>query len=165
MIVSTSQAIAIYEAYPRKVKKPLALRAIMKAIEEHGFEKLIARTKEYAERSQSKDLQFIPYPATFFNQQMFDDDYEAMFPKNGGNHAPEVPLWQRIKACEKLIADITSRLQRTSLPNPLQYEIPDGERFRSDYEIARQKRDKLKAEKADLVARLAELNRQAAYAI
>lgn len=167
MIASTPEAVAIYEAYPRKVKKPLAIRAILKALRDHSFEKLLARTKEFADRSQARELQFIPYPATFFNQQMFDDDYDALFPKNNGHShsVPEIPLWQRIKATEKLLADNAIQLQRTSLPNPLDYANPNGERFKSDLEKAKQKRETLKAEKAELGNLLADLNRRTAYAI
>lgn len=102
MTISNPQAIAIYEAYPRKVKKLAALRHIMKAINEHGFDIILSRTQEYAERSKSRDMNYIPYASTFFCQQMFMDDYDAMFPPVNGHIKPvaEIPIWQRLKATE-----------------------------------------------------------------
>jgi len=77
----------IYEIYPRKVAKPLALKAIIKALKTHGYEKVKACTVAYAESRKGQDQQFTPYPSTFFNQQRYNDD-----PKTWGklpNQAPQ----------------------------------------------------------------------------
>ena len=72
--VSNSIAETIYQAYPRKVAKPDALKAIRRAMKEHDPDFLIERTKAYASAIEWKDKQFIPYPATWFNKGMFNDD-------------------------------------------------------------------------------------------
>lgn len=167
MIASTPEAIAIYEAYPRKVKKPLAIRAILKALTVHGFDRLLERTQEFAKRSSVRETQFIPYPATFFNQEMFNDNYDEIFPARNGHTpaVPEIPLWQRVKAIEALLVENQKQLQRTSLPSPLLYTNPNGERFQKDFAAAQQKREALKRERQELQAKLTDLQRQAAYAI
>lgn len=86
MIKSTPQAIEIYELYPRKIAKPEALRAILKAIARDGFELVRDKTKAYAERAVEAvkydyEQKFIPYPATFFNRSQYADDLDAIFPK------------------------------------------------------------------------------------
>lgn len=71
----------IYSLYPRKVGKPVALRSIRKAILKFGYEHLRWRVEEFAAITKDKDMQFIPYPSTFFNQERFNDDLEAVFPR------------------------------------------------------------------------------------
>lgn len=67
----------IYEAYPKRVAKLKALASISKSINEFGFEFLLSRTKAYAAARAGQDPQFTPMPATWFNQQRFNDDPEA----------------------------------------------------------------------------------------
>lgn len=63
----------IYAAYPKKVAKPAALRAIRRALKDHAPEFLLDRTKVFA-TTYTGDPQFIPYPATWFNNHRFNDD-------------------------------------------------------------------------------------------
>jgi len=70
-------AEAIYEAYPRKVGKPVALRAIRKHLRKFGAEELLAKTKAFAEAVKDSDHQFIPHPSTFYNQERFNDDPQS----------------------------------------------------------------------------------------
>jgi len=63
---------AIYAAYPRKVGKPDALRAIKRAISRHGRDHVRQKTIEFAALC-DKPTEFIPHPATFFNQDRFND--------------------------------------------------------------------------------------------
>jgi len=63
----------IYNAYPRKVAKPIALRAIRRALEKYPFEFLLERTRSFA-ASYNGDPQFIPHPTTWFNGERFNDD-------------------------------------------------------------------------------------------
>lgn len=81
-------AVKIYEAYPRKVGRADALKAIAKAI--HASNKhgpldghetaetyLLDRTKAYAEAVAEwpeADRQYIPHPSTWFNGGRYDDD-------------------------------------------------------------------------------------------
>jgi hypothetical protein len=70
-------AIAIYEAYPRKVGRPAALNKIVKAMGKINHAELLIRTQAYAsavaEWPESEKI-FIPHPATWFNQERYNDD-------------------------------------------------------------------------------------------
>jgi hypothetical protein len=70
------QALAIYDAYPRKEAKPEALKAILKAMAAHSPDLLLERTKSFAAAIVWQERQFIPYPATWFNREQFNDDPE-----------------------------------------------------------------------------------------
>jgi len=64
----------VYQAYPRKVAKPTALKAIQKQITKYGFDDVLSKTELFAKATQGEDLKFIPHPATFYNQERFNDD-------------------------------------------------------------------------------------------
>ena len=71
----------IYSAYPRKVAPADAFKAIAKALANGKTpEQLLERTTAYASATAlwpEDELRFIPYPATWFNGERYDDD-----PKN-----------------------------------------------------------------------------------
>ena len=67
------QAEAIYAAYPKRVGRPAALRAIRRALVKHAFDYLLERTRLYAKTCNAPS-EFIPHPATWFNQERFNDD-------------------------------------------------------------------------------------------
>ena len=74
---STLAAEDIYAAYPRKVAKKDALRAICNAMKTAGREKLLSATKQYAAamaKCPLEERKFIPHPATWFNRGSYDDD-------------------------------------------------------------------------------------------
>ena len=78
-------ASEIYAIYPRKVGRPAALKAITKALKKHPVDYLLDRTSAYsaAVRRWPEDAkQFIPHPATWFNQERFDDD-PSTWERNG----------------------------------------------------------------------------------
>jgi hypothetical protein len=64
----------VYAEYPRRVGKDAAIKKIISAIKDVGFQKLLVRTKQYAEMTEFKDKQFIPHPSTWFNQGRYKDD-------------------------------------------------------------------------------------------
>ena len=64
----------IYAAFPRKVGKPSALKAILAQLKTHDAMFLLERTKAYALVRVGEDQQFTPHPSTWFNQQRFNDD-------------------------------------------------------------------------------------------
>lgn len=70
----SEQTEVVYKAYPKKVAKPLALKAIASALKTQGFEKLLELTTAYAKAVEGSDPQFIPHPATWFNQERYNDD-------------------------------------------------------------------------------------------
>lgn len=73
----------IYQAYPRKVGKPVALKAIVKAIQRESdqggepstdaISRLLEKTVAFAQ-CWNGDLEFCPHPATWFNQERYNDD-------------------------------------------------------------------------------------------
>jgi hypothetical protein len=71
-----AQAEAIYQAYPRKVGKNAAIRAIEKALrrDDVTFELLIEAVTEFAAAKRNRDPKFIPHPATWINQGRWSDD-------------------------------------------------------------------------------------------
>ena len=74
---STTTAEDIYAAYPRKVAKKDALKAICNAMKATGREKLLVATKRYAAamaKCPLEDRKYIPHPATWFNRGSYDDD-------------------------------------------------------------------------------------------
>lgn len=78
-IKELSAAETIYEAYPRKTAKPIALAAISKALTQdlRGLPYLLERTQSFAtaiSKWPPGNEKWIPMPSTWFNQQRYDDD-------------------------------------------------------------------------------------------
>jgi len=72
-----SGAAEIYALYPRKVGRPKAIAAILKALKGESFEVLRVATENYARAwkdAPAGDMQFCPHPATWFNQERYLDD-------------------------------------------------------------------------------------------
>jgi len=65
---------SIYGAYPRKVAKAPALKAIAKALQTIAADKLLGLTQQYAAAVVGDDPQYIPFPTTWYNQRRFEDD-------------------------------------------------------------------------------------------
>jgi hypothetical protein len=63
----------IYQAYPLKVGKPAALRAIVLQSKQFPAHFLLERTRAFAE-ARNGDKAYCPHPATWFNQERFNDD-------------------------------------------------------------------------------------------
>lgn len=70
-------AESIYQEYPRKEAKEPGITAIIKAMKSNDPEWLLERTKVYASAIGWKEKQFIPLPATWFNQARFKDKPEC----------------------------------------------------------------------------------------
>ena len=66
-------ALDIYNAYPLKVGRPKALISIKKGIAAVGAVKLLALTQAFA-AARGGDKAFCPHPATWFNQERYQDD-------------------------------------------------------------------------------------------
>ena len=69
--------LLIYSAYPKKSGKGAALKAISKALKIASFETLMEATEAFAEcvsRWQASDVKYAKDPATWFNQQCWEDD-------------------------------------------------------------------------------------------
>jgi hypothetical protein len=67
--------VEIYEAYPRKVGRPAAMRSIAKAIKKHAAIHVLERTREFAKGwPKGCDMGYCPHPGTWFNQERYMDD-------------------------------------------------------------------------------------------
>ena len=95
-------AEAIYQAYPRKVGKKAALKAIAAAIAQAnkgdpvglGAKCLLERVKAYAAAVATwpaRDREFVPHPATWFNRGSYEDDPKEWQAKGARTAAPDKP--------------------------------------------------------------------------
>lgn len=68
----------IYEAYPKKVGKPDAMKAIKRALRRCPFDKILEQTKKFCLiiTESGKDLKYVPNPSTWFNQDRFNDNFD-----------------------------------------------------------------------------------------
>ncbi len=74
---SESEALKIYEAYPKKTQRAHALKAIIQALSKKPFEELLRCAWAYNEATKSwppDRRQFIPHPASWFNAESYEDD-------------------------------------------------------------------------------------------
>ncbi len=134
----------VYAAYPRKVGKGQAIRAIRAALKLAGFEVLLAATQAYANAVgawSESDRQFVPYPATWFNGRRWEDDRstwaragrarEGSAPQRPG----ERPEWVARKVeglrLELAEAERQVRIARAQNENGnWSYDLPSAERDR-----------------------------------
>lgn len=97
---------AIYAAYPRKVARPPAIRAIAKALASPplgvGLSEwpgdLLAITERYAALRKTEPIEFTPHPATWFNERRFEDDPSTWVTAASGSAKPAaapVPTFNR----------------------------------------------------------------------
>lgn len=85
--INNDLAELIYRIYPRHVAKPAALKAIHKALKKYTSAYLIDKTTEYDSAVKGMERQFIPHPATWFNQERFNDDPKEWNPKESGRRS------------------------------------------------------------------------------
>jgi hypothetical protein len=87
-----SQAEITYAAYPKKVGKPSAKRAIQKALAKYPFDLLLKQTRLYT-KTYDGEPRYIPNPSTWFNQERFNDDPTTWRHGNQNPHArrPDAP--------------------------------------------------------------------------
>jgi hypothetical protein len=87
MRINSEEIEAIYKAYPKHVGRRAALASIERALgrirkaDPGGYRQqatgwLLSRTQEYAASRNGSDAQFTPHPATWFNQDRFEDEPE-----------------------------------------------------------------------------------------
>jgi hypothetical protein len=70
---------AIFDAFPKRVGRKAAIKAINAALESITADRLLESTKAYAAAVASwpeDDRRFVPHPATWFNRGSYDDDPE-----------------------------------------------------------------------------------------
>lgn len=86
----------IYLAYPRREGKGEAIKAIGKALKKVDSKILMEAVAEFSTAHNSwipEDRQYIPYPATWFNQERWNDDRSLWGKRSNGNgdHKPTAP--------------------------------------------------------------------------
>ena len=79
----------IYKEYPLKASKPAALKAIAKAMTKIEPATLLELTKAYAVR-RAGDLSYMPYPATWFNAERYNDDPSTWERNENQNGKPKL---------------------------------------------------------------------------
>lgn len=149
---ASERALALYEAYPRKVAKERALIAISKALKLKSYEHLMERTEAYAKavskwsldyRYSDKGRDLVPHPASWFNGGCYDDDPREWVGDKKYNHTPradaeKVPVpsdwvglfmrkferadWEPLKGRVKRLSD-NKEFSFRQLPPDLQEEL------------------------------------------
>jgi hypothetical protein len=109
----TATAQAIYDAYPRKVGKPAAVKAIAKALAKIPAEELLARVQAFAESRKGQDPNFTPHPATWFNQERYADDMPPASQPQPTGKTQSPPPWQ------KPVAEAPASAKSANTPNPI----------------------------------------------
>ncbi len=71
---TADQAQALYAAYPRKIARGAALKAIERALRDTDFETLMEAVRVFANSSAGRAGKFCPYPSTWFNRRQWEDD-------------------------------------------------------------------------------------------
>lgn len=84
------EAEAIYQAYPRKVGKLAALKAIEKALKSSDHQTILASVNRFAEqvKAERTEERFIPHPSTWFNQGRWMDESTKQPAKASGDWGP-----------------------------------------------------------------------------
>ena len=106
---------SFWEAYPRKIKKPSALKAWGRA--KANLNEVLAGIIDWVSSGSWNDKQFIPYPATFLNQRMWEDRPDR---RNSRDVSPESyvgtgPTGGRMKP--EAVAKYEARQLAQSKPN------------------------------------------------
>lgn len=83
----------IYSAYPRKVGRPDALKAIKRALGKVPFKQLLAKTEQYA-AIRGGDTNFVPNPSTWFNQERYNDDPSTWEPRKSTTNGSSAPKFR-----------------------------------------------------------------------
>ena len=84
-------AESIYSEYPRKVAKKEGIKAIRKAMKTNKVAFLKRKTMEYATATKGHNKQFIPHPATWFNDERFNDEPQEWERLNKSSHTKYSP--------------------------------------------------------------------------
>ena len=128
-----SLALAIYKSYPKKVSKKAALKAIIKAMDDHPFDYLLERTAKYAECTRAwpkSELKYIPNPATWFNAGSFEDDEIHWIKEAAVETFPQ--LSQKAFALRTAIQEhVANREYIGAVDNPTQEQFADLRELRS----------------------------------
>lgn len=96
-----------WQTYPRKIGKGAAKAAFEKAIKKASAETILQVAGFYAQKNDLPDLQFIPHPATWLNQERWHDDLDASGVSNSTHNASDIlqrgrALQQRMEGTKEI---------------------------------------------------------------
>lgn len=94
-IDSAGQAETLYQAYPRHVGRPDAIKKIRAALKKAPFDTLLKAVEAFAATTSGKEAQYIPHPATWFHQERYNDTTETTNTTKSQNEsrAAAAKLW------------------------------------------------------------------------
>jgi hypothetical protein len=72
----TEKCETLYRAYPRRIGKAEAMKAIAKALKKATYIDLLEAVMEFAASPAGQQGEFTPHPATWFNREQWNDDRE-----------------------------------------------------------------------------------------
>lgn len=104
----------IWEAYPKKVGKPAGLRAIKAALKKIPADELLTKTKAFRSIKAGTDIQFIPHPSTWFNQERYNDDPSTWINGAGNSTRPNPNQNPRNAGICPGVTDYAAALRRMS---------------------------------------------------
>ena len=110
---------AIYQAYPRRVGKQAALKAIEKARDHISYSELLAAVTEYAAAVSGSDKQYIPHPATWFNNRRWEDD-RSEWKREGTNGKPAAGTDATLAAAKNWAANVRGHNGPTGIGHTVQ---------------------------------------------
>jgi hypothetical protein len=88
-----------WKTYPRRIGKGSAKSAFEKATTKTDAATILQATQDYANSNALPDLQFIPHPSTWLNQERWNDDSDASGVSNASKNASDI--LQRGKALQQ----------------------------------------------------------------
>lgn len=84
---------AFWDVYPKKIQKPAAQRAWLKINPSEPFAEIITESVNLWKQNPAwKDITYVPYPATFLNNRMFED-----VPPCPAKVAESNSIWDKVK--------------------------------------------------------------------
>ena len=78
----------LYQEYPRKIAKPVALKAIRAALGKASYDVLMEAVQAYAKARIGQEKQYTPHPSTWFNQERWNDDRSEWAANANGKPEP-----------------------------------------------------------------------------
>lgn len=81
---------SFWQIYPRKIAKGAARTAFEKACKKESAETILQVATFYANKPDLPDLQFIPHPSTWLNQERWNDDLNASGVSNATQLASDI---------------------------------------------------------------------------
>lgn len=97
--MSTKLFEHFWQIYPRKIGKGAAKIAFDKASKKEHGHVILQVAESYANKPDLPDLQFIPHPSTWLNQERWNDDLDASGVNNATKNASDI--LQRGKALQQ----------------------------------------------------------------